>query len=56
MAAVVIGSGAANADAASAKRTATRENMVQGIAVVRWVECGSDGVNETVASNWGMMD
>lgn len=38
MAAVVVGSGAANAEAASAKRTATRENMVQGIAVERWVE------------------
>lgn len=56
-AAVVVGSGAANADAASATRTATRENMVQGmIVVLRWVECGSDGVGESVEKNWRLTD
>ena len=35
--AVVVGS-CANADAASVKRTATRENMVRGMIVVRWLK------------------
>ena len=49
-AAVVVGSGAAHADAASVKRTAIREHMVEGIVVEGWVEQCSKGVRRTLQS------